>query len=174
MSYGLHQATIPTLARALRNASSILDKAEAWAAEKQKTTPPVLSVEQGLVQQRLVPDMFPFSRQVQIATDVAKGCAARLAGVDPPKYEDNEASFAELKARIAKTVAFLESVDAASVDASVGRTITLKSGGRDLSFAAPDYVAQFVIPNVFFHLTMSYALLRQAGVPVGKLDFLGG
>jgi hypothetical protein len=173
LSYGLHQATIPTLSRALRNAATILDKADAWAVEKQKSTPSVLSVEQGLVQLRLVPDMFPFARQLQIATDVAKGCAARLAGIDPPKYEDTEASFAELKARLATTVAFLESVDAAAVDASVGRTIALKSGGRELSFSAPDYVAQFVIPNVFFHLTMAYALLRQAGVPVGKLDFLG-
>ncbi len=173
MSVSLHAMSLPVLARALRNAVAVIDKAAAWAAEKQASTPPSLSVEQGIVQSRLAPDMFPFSRQVQIASDVAKGCAARLSGVEPPKYEDNESTFAELRARLQKTIDFIEGVDAAKVDAAAGGTVTFKTGGRDLTMKSVDYVNDYVFPNVYFHLTMVYALVRQAGVPVGKMDFLG-
>lgn len=173
MSVSFHAMSLPVLARALRNAVVVIDKTAAWAAEKQAQTPPSLSVEQGIVQSRLAPDMFPFSRQVQIASDVAKGCAARLSGIEPPKYEDNEASLAELRARLEKTIAFIEGVDAAKVEAAAGGTVTFKTGGRDLAMTSVDYVNHYVFPNVYFHLTMVYALARQAGVPVGKMDFLG-
>jgi hypothetical protein len=173
MTLSLHTMTIPVLARALRNGIAVLDKTAAWVGERQKSTPPSLSVEAGIVQSRLAPDMFPFSRQVQIASDVSKACAARLSGIEPPKYEDDEASLAELRARLAKTVAFLESADRAAIDASAAGTITFKTGGRDLTMKSVDYVNDYVFPNVYFHLTMVYALARQAGVPLGKMDFLG-
>lgn len=173
MSVSFHAMTLPVLARALRNGIAVVDKTAAWAEAKQAQTPPSLSVEQGIVQSRLAPDMFPFSRQVQIASDVAKACAARLSGVEPPKYEDNEASLAELRARLQKTIDFIEGVDAAKVDAAAGGTVTFKTGGRDLTMKSVDYVNDYVFPNVYFHLTMVYALVRQAGVPVGKMDFLG-
>ncbi len=174
MSISLHETSVGALARALRNTAAILDKASVWATEKQKTTSPNLSVEQGLLTARLTPDMFPFSRQIQIASDMAKGCAARLAGIEPPKYEDTEATLGELKARLEKTAMFLDSVDRAAVEASADREIKLKAGPRELSFSGRDYVCVFVLPNVYFHLSMAYALLRQAGVPIGKNDFLGG
>lgn len=173
MTVSFHTMTLPVLARALRNGIAVIDKTVAWAAEKQARTPPSLSVEQGIVQSRLAPDMFPFSRQVQIASDVAKACAARLSGVEPPKYEDHEASLAELRARLQKTIDFIEGVDAAKVDAAAGGAVTFKTGGRDLTMKSADYVNDYVFPNVYFHLTMVYALARQAGVPVGKMDFLG-
>jgi hypothetical protein len=173
MSVSFHAMSLPVLARALRNGIAVIDKTVAWVAAKQAQTPPSLSVEQGIVQSRLAPDMFPFSRQVQIASDVAKGCAARLSGVEPPKYEDTEASLADLRARLEKTIAFIEGVDAAKVEAAAGSTVTFKTGGRDLTMSAVDYVNHYVFPNVYFHLTMAYALVRQAGVPVGKMDFLG-
>lgn len=173
MGVSLYDMTVPVLARSLRNGVAILDKAASWAAAKQAGTPPSLSVEQGLVQARLAPDMFAFARQVQIAADMAKGCAARLSGVEVPSWPDDEATLAELAARLQKTIAFVESAERAAVDAAVGRTITLRSGGRDLSFGAVDYVNRYVFPNFYFHLTMMYALLRQAGVPIGKADFLG-
>jgi len=110
---------------------------------------------------------------VQIASDVAKGCAARLSGVEPPKYEDNEASLADLRARLEKTIAFIEGVDRLAVEAAASGTVTFKTGGRDLTMKSVDYVNHYVFPNVYFHLTMVYALVRQAGVPVGKMDFLG-
>lgn len=173
MSVSFHQMSLPVLARALRNAVVVIDKTAAWAADKQASTPPSLSVEQGIVQSRLAPDMFAFARQAQIASDVAKACAARLSGVEPPKYEDNEASLAELRARLEKTIAFIEGVDRLAVEAASSGTVTFKTGGRDLTMTSVDYVNHYVFPNVYFHLTMVYALVRQAGVPVGKMDFLG-
>jgi hypothetical protein len=173
MTLSLHTMTIPVLARALRNGVAILDKTAAWVEERQKSTPASLSVEAGIVQGRLTPDMFPFSRQVQIASDISKACAARLSGVEPPKYDDHEASLAELRARLAKTIAFLESADRAAIDASATGTVTFKTGGRDVTMKSVDYVNDYVFPNVYFHLTMVYALARQAGVPLGKMDFLG-
>jgi len=174
MTISLHETSVAALARALRNMAAILDKASVWATEKQKTTPPTLSIEQGLLGTRLAPDMFPFSRQIQIATDMAKGCGARLASIEPPKYEDTEASFDDLKVRLEKTASFLDSVDQTAVDASADRQINLKAGTRELSFSGRNYVNVFVLPNVYFHLSMAYAVLRQAGVPIGKNDFLGG
>ena len=117
--------------------------------------------------------MFSLSRQVQIATDVAKGCAARLAGIEVPSYEDNETTFAELQARIAKTKAFIETVNAAQVDGSEKRPITLKFGSKELHFLGQSYLLDFVLPNFYFHVRTTYAILRQSGVDVGKTDFTG-
>jgi hypothetical protein len=148
------------------NLNAILGKGAAYA-EARKIEPSVL------LNYRLAPDMLPLSRQVQIATDVAKGCAARLAGVEPPRYEDNESSFAELKARVDKTVGFLQGFTPAQIDGSEDKDIQLKVGGRDLQFKGLPYLLNFAHPNVYFHITTAYAILRHAGVELGKMDFLG-
>jgi len=152
--------------RMLDNLSGILDKAAAHA-EAKKIDPAIF------VNARLAPDMFPLSRQVQIATDMVKGCAARLAGIEVPSYEDNESTFSELQARIAKTKAFIESVSASQVDGSEERKITLKFGSKELSFLGQAYLLDFVLPNFHFHLTTTYAILRHNGVEIGKKDYTG-
>jgi hypothetical protein len=166
MSLTMYQASIPHFVRMLGNISEILNKA-ANHAEAKKIAPAIF------INARLAPDMYPLSRQVQIATDMVKGCAARLAGIEVPSYEDNESTFAELQARIAKTVAFLESVSAAQIDGSEDRKITLKFGSRELSFLGQAYLFDFVIPNFHFHLTTAYAILRHNGVDIGKKDYTG-
>ena len=166
MSLSMYQASIPVFVRMLSNLSKILDKATAHA-ELKKIDPTIF------VNDRLSPDMFSLSRQVQIATDVAKGCAARLAGIEVPSYEDNETTFAELQARIAKTKAFIETVNAAQVDGSEERPITLKFGSKELHFLGQPYLLDFVLPNFYFHVTTTYAILRQSGVDVGKTDLTG-
>ena len=166
MSLSMYQASIPVFIRMLGNLSNILDKASAHA-EARKIDPAIF------VNGRLSPDMFPLSRQVQIATDVVKGCAARLGGIEVPSYEDNETTFAELQARIAKTVAFIQSVSASQVDGSEEREITLKFGSKEAHFLGQAYLLDFVIPNVHFHLTTTYAILRHNGVEIGKRDYIG-
>lgn len=166
MSVSMYNASIPVLLRMLGNLSAILHKAEAYAAER-KIEPSVL------LKARLAPDMLPLVSQVQIASDSAKGCAARLAGIDIPSYADTESSFAELQARIAKTQAFLESIDAAQLEGSEGKSITLNFPGMELKFSGQDYLLNFVLPNFFFHVTTAYAILRHNGLDIGKLDFLG-
>jgi len=166
MSLTLYQASIPVFVRMLDNLSTILDKAAAHA-EAKKIDPAVF------INARLAPDMFPLSRQVQIATDMVKGCAARLAGIEVPRYEDNETTFAELQARIDKTKAFLQSVNASQIDGSEERPITLKFGSRELSFLGQAYLLDFVLPNFHFHLSMTYAILRHNGVEIGKKDYIG-
>lgn len=166
MPPSLYRTSIPVFVRAFGNLSAILDKAAAHA-EARKFDPSVL------VNARLAPDMFPLSRQVQSASDSAKGCAARLAGIDIPRFEDTETTFAELQARIAKTVAFLQGVKPAQLDGSEDRTITLKLRTREVSFTAPDYLLNFALPNFFFHVTTAYGILRHNGVDIGKTDFLG-
>ncbi len=166
MSLTMYQASIPVFVRMLGNLSAILDKA-AVHAEAKKIDPAIF------INARLAPDMFPLSRQVQIATDMAKGCAARLAGIEVPRYEDNETTFAELQARIAKTKAFIQSVSASQIDGSEDRQITLKFGSKELSFLGQAYLLDFVIPNFHFHLTTTYAILRHNGVEVGKKDYTG-
>lgn len=162
----MYGASIPVFVRMLGNLDRILDKG-ARHAEARGIDPAVL------VGYRLAPDMHPLSRQVQIATDIAKGCAARLAGIDPPRYEDNEATFPQLKARIEKTVGFLQGFNAAQIDGTEERDIRLKIGGRDLEFKGLPYLLHFVTPNIYFHITTAYAILRHAGVDLGKNDFLG-
>jgi len=166
MPLTLYQASIPHFVRMLENLSEILKKAESHA-ETKKIDPAIF------VNARLAPDMYPLSRQVQIATDMVKGCAARLAGIDVPSYEDNETTFADLQARIAKTLAFLQSVSASQIDGSEDRKITLKFGSRELSFLGKAYLFDFVLPNFHFHLTTAYAILRHNGVEIGKKDYTG-
>jgi hypothetical protein len=162
----MYQASIPVFVRMLDNLSGILDKAAAHA-EAKKIDPAIF------VNARLAPDMFPLSRQVQIATDMVKGCAARLAGIEVPSYEDNETTFSELQARIAKTKAFIESVSASQIDGSEERKITLKFGSKELNFLGQAYLLDFVLPNFHFHLTTTYAILRHNGVEIGKKDYTG-
>jgi hypothetical protein len=166
MSLSMYHASIPTLVHMLRNLDAILAKAAAHA-EAKKIDPSVL------VNSRLAPDMFPLARQVQIATDMAKGCGARLAGQEPPKYEDTEASFPELSARVQKTIAYLESLKAEAIDGSETRAITLKLRNETATFHGTAYLLHFVLPNFYFHLTTAYAILRHNGVELGKPDYLG-
>jgi len=162
----MYDASLPLFIRMLGNLSAILHKAEAYAAER-KIEPGVL------LNARLAPDMYPLVRQVQIASDGVKGCAARLAGIDIPSYADSESSFAELQARIAKTQAFLGSVTAAQLEGSEGKSITLNFPGTELKFTGQEYLLHFVLPNFYFHLTTAYAILRHNGLDIGKMDFLG-
>jgi hypothetical protein len=162
----MYDASLAPFIRMLGNLSAILHKAEAYAAER-KIEPGVL------LNARLAPDMYPLVRQVQIASDSVKGCAARLAGIDIPSYADSESSFAELQARIAKTQAFLGSVTAAQLDGSEGKSITLNFPGTELKFTGQEYLLHFVLPNFYFHLTTAYAILRHNGLEIGKMDFLG-
>jgi hypothetical protein len=162
----MYQASIPTFVRGLKNLSAILAKASAYA-ESKKIDQTVL------VNARLAPDMFPLARQIQIASDGVKGCAARLAGVEVPSFPDNEASFADLQERINKTISFIESVKPEQIDGSEEKAIHLKVGGRELDFKGQPYLLEFVIPNFYFHLTAAYAILRHNGLDIGKRDFLG-
>jgi hypothetical protein len=166
MSISMYEISIPVLTRGLTNLSAILDKAAAHAATK-KFDSAVLA------QSRLFPDMHPLLRQVQIACDTAKGAAARLAEIEVPKHEDTEVTFADLKARIAKTVDFLKTINAAQVKDAESRSIEIKFPNGAWKFTGIDYLTGFVLPNFYFHSSMVYALLRKAGVEVGKGDFLG-
>ncbi len=167
MGISMHTASAPVFTRMLRNLAAIIDKAAAHAAAK-KIDPAVL------LQARLYPDMFALVKQVQVATDFAKGCVARLAGAEVPKYEDSEANFDDLKARLDKTVAFIESFQPAQVDGSAERPIKLTIGGKEQNFTGLDYLLNIVYPNFYFHVTTAYAILRHNGVEVGKRDFVGG
>lgn len=166
MSLSVHAITVPVFARALTNLSSILDKAAAHCEQK-KIDPTVL------LNMRLSPDMFPLTRQVQIACDFAKGAAARLAAQPVPKWDDTEASIADLKSRIARTIEFVQSMPAAQIDAAPGRSVTMTMRGEDKSFESMTYLLQLALPNFWFHTTTAYAILRHAGVEIGKRDFIG-
>ena len=167
MPLSMHSQTVPVFTRLLGNLAGILDKAEQFCAER-KIDPAVL------LGSRLAPDMFPLTKQVQIACDFAKGAAARLGGVDVPKYEDNEASIADLKARIAKTLEFAKSVPAAQFDGADARDITIPFRGEPTTFEGLTYLNNVVMPNFYFHVTTAYAILRHNGVELGKSDFLAG
>ena len=162
----IYDATIPPLKRTLTNLSAILKKGEAYADAKKVEHHVLLNA-------RLFIDMYPLTRQVQIATDMSKGAAARLAGVEVPKYEDNETTFAELQARITKTIAFLDSIQSAQLEGSETRDITIPVRKTDLKFTGQNYLLKWVIPNVYFHVTTAYNILRHNGVELGKQDFLG-
>lgn len=166
MTISMYTASIPVFIRMFENLIRILGKAEAYARDR-KIDPVVL------VNYRLHPDMLPLSRQVQIATDIAKGCAARLAGAEPVRYEDNETTLEELQQRVRKTVVLLEGCSAAQIDGTEDREIHLTVGGQALSFRGLPYLLNFVLPNVFFHITTTYAILRHCGVDLGKADYLG-
>ncbi len=166
MSISMYQASIPPVLRTLTNLRAILQRAAAHA-EARKIDPPVL------INARLYPDMFPLSRQIQIATDNAKGAVSRLAGMEPPKFEDNESTFPELVARIDKTIALLETFTPDQIDGSEDRTITLPMRDRTLTFKGMPYLLDYVLPNIYFHATTAYCILRHNGVEIGKQDFLG-
>jgi hypothetical protein len=150
----------------LHNLSAILEKGAVWATENH-------TAEDKLLNARLAEDMFPLVRQVQVSSDVAKRAVARLAGVEAPVMEDNETSIAELQARIAKTIAWLESVADAELEGDEEREILVKAREHELRFTPRSFVFSFAIPNFYFHFTTAYDILRQAGVPLGKRDFLG-
>ena len=163
----MYKASVPVILNALTNLKAILGKAEAWAAEKTVKDATVLNA-------RLALDMLPFSKQIQLVSDTAKGAAARLAGVENPSYADDEATFADLHERLQKTIDFVKSVDAKSFDGSENRDIVMKFPSRTLEFKGLAYLTGFVLPNLFFHVTTAYAILRHSGVPIGKSDYLGG
>jgi hypothetical protein len=166
MPSSMSQASLPVFEIGLAALSANLDKAEAYAGAK-KFDPAVL------LRSRLAPDMFPLVRQVQVSTDQAKNGSARLAGVEPPAYEDNETTLAQLKARIAKTLAFLKTLDAKQIDASADREITFPLGAAKGHMKGADYLNHFVLPNFYFHITAAHAIMRHCGVEIGKRDFLG-
>jgi len=166
MTISMYSASVPVFIRALGNLAGVLEKGAAYAEAKK--------IDQSvLLNSRLYPDMFPLARQVQIATDMVKGGAARLAGVEPPPYADTEASFAELQARIAKTMNFLNSLKQEQIEGSEGRAITLANRFGTLEFTGLDYLVGFVLPNLYFHSATAYNILRHCGVELGKQDFLG-
>jgi len=163
----MYQASVPALLQTLGALSAILDKAVAYA-EAKKIDPSVL------INARLAPDMLPFVSQIRMASDHAKGMTARLAGREVPKLEDNEATFDDLKARIAKTVAFVKSVSASEIDGSEDRAVTMTfSSGRKREFTGQGYLVHFALPNFYFHVTTAYDILRHNGLDIGKRDFMG-
>ena len=167
MPFSMSQASLPSFEISLNALSAILDKAAAYAAAK-KIDPAVL------LHTRLFPNMFDLARQVQVAADNAKNGAARLAGVEPPRYEDNETTIDELKARLAKTVAYLKTLDRKEIDSSADREITFPLGPTNKGHMnGDDYLNHFLLPNFHFHVTAAYAILRHYGVDIGKSDYLG-
>ena len=166
MTLSMYQASVPVFVRGLENLSAILAKG-AQHAEAKKIEPAVF------VNARLAPDMFPFSRQIQIAADAAKGCVARLAGAEVPSWPDTESTFPELEARVAKTIAFVKGFTAAQVDGSEERSVTLKMRSGELTLRGQDYLFRLSLPNFYFHITTAYDILRHNGVEIGKMDYLG-
>jgi hypothetical protein len=161
----MYQTSVPRFANMLKNLSAILDKAQAHA-EARKIDPAVL------VNSRLYPDMFPLKRQVQIACDTAKGASARLAGVEVPKHEDMEETFADLKARITKTIDFIQTLKPAQIDGSEEKNIHLKLGQREVDYRGMQYLLGHALPNFYFHVTTAYDILRHNGVELAKRDYL--
>jgi uncharacterized protein len=166
MALSLYDVSIPVLVRGLTSLSVIIDKAAAHA-ESKKLDPSALA------QARLFPDMFPLTRQVQTTCDTAKAAAARLAGIEAPKHEDNETTLPELKQRIAKTLDFVKGIKASQLEGAETRSIELKGPIRTLNFTGLSYLNHFVLPNFYFHKSIAYAILRHNGVEVGKFDYLG-
>lgn len=165
MSTELYDLTVPVFSRGLRSLAHLLEKGRAHVGD---------DAAHQLISRRLVEDMHPLSKQVQIACDSAKLCVARLSGVEAPVMEDTETTIAELQERIAATLAYLESVPRASIDGQEGKDVVLKFPGGEMPFKGIGYVVGFAHPNFYFHLTTAYALLRNAGVQIGKRDFLHG
>lgn len=166
MSPSMHQLSVTVFARTLANLKAMLEKAKAHALEHK--------IEEAVyIEARLYPDMLPLSRQVQIATDIARGAAARLAGAEPPSYEDNEKTFDDLAGRVQRTIDFLKGLDASKFDDAAARQITRPVRGEPHTFTGVNYLLQFAMPNVYFHTATAYGILRHNGVPLGKADFLG-
>ena len=166
MNISMYQASVPRFVNILGNLSKILDKAQAFA-DARKLDPATLPTF------RLFPDMLPMTTQVQIACDAAKGVVARLAGVDIPVFEDNEKTLAELKARIAKTIAFIQGVSAAKIDGTEDKEIVIKRGDKETRYTGIQFLLGHAVPNFYFHVTTTYNILRHNGVEIGKRDYLG-
>ncbi len=166
MTISMYQASVPPLVRSLNNLAAILQKGVAHA-EAKKIEPSVL------INSRLFPDMHPLVKQVQIASDVARRGMARLAELEAPKFEDNESTFPELIDRLKKTTVYLETFTAAQIDGTEQKAIALPIGDKTMNFEGMPYLLYFILPNVYFHVTTSYDILRHCGVELGKLDFLG-
>jgi hypothetical protein len=166
MQISMYRASVPVFVRNLRNLAAILGKAEAYAVER-KIDPSVL------LNYRLAPDMFPLTRQVHVATDMAKGCVSRLAGVEIPTYDDKETTFGELIARLEKCIAYLEGFKPAQIDGTEDKSVVLKRPTGEVTYQGLHYLLEYVQPNVYFHCTTAYAILRHCGVPIGKKDFIG-
>ena len=165
MTISMHSASAPVFVRTLTAMLTWLDKAQAHAETRQFEATNYLGL-------RLAPDMLPFTRQIQICSDAAKGCMGRLAGIELPKWEDNEASFDDIRARIRKTIDFVQSVSAAQVDGTEQKDIVIKMRAGEITMKGEDYLRHYAMANFFFHATTAYNLLRQAGVDIGKKDFL--
>jgi hypothetical protein len=167
MTLTMHASSAPAFLRVLNNMLSWLDKAQAYAEVRKFDVNNYLGL-------RLAPDMLPFTRQIQIATDGIKGCMARLSGQEIPKWDDTEATMDDLRARIRKTIAYVESFQAEQINGTEGKEILLPTrSGDPMKFTGENYLKHFVLPNMYFHATTTYALLRHAGVEIGKKDFLG-
>lgn len=167
MAISMYQASIPQLTKMLTNLSNILKKGEEFASAKNldgKT----------LVEGKLAPDMFPLTKQVQIACDQVKNGMARIAGVEPPKFEDDEATFADLQERIAKTIAFANSLKPEQIDGTEAKEIKFSIKEWNFEFVGEQYLLTWIIPNFYFHVTTAYDILRHNGVEIGKSDYLGG
>jgi uncharacterized protein len=166
MKISVQSQSIDIFTHALGNLSAILEKGAVYAAAKKFDS-------NVLVGSRLAPDMLPLSRQVQIACDISKNSSARLAGIDPPRFEDNEKTIEELRARIAKTIDYLKSIPAGAFEGAEDRDIKVPAGERTLEFKGLAYLQSWALPNVFFHVTTAYNILRHNGVEIGKRDYLG-
>lgn len=166
MTISMYQASAPRLINSMRNLSTILDKTQAYIDTKKIDSA-------ALLQFRLFPDMLNLTRQIQIASDTAKGVVARLAGVDIPVYEDNETSIAELQARIAKTIAFIEGFTPDQIDGTEDKAIVTKRGDKETHYTGMQFLLGHAIPNVYFHASIAFAILRHNGVEIGKRDYLG-
>ena len=166
MPLSMHEASVTAFVKTLSNLKAILEKAKAHALAQKIE-------EATFINARLYPDMLPLSRQVQIATDIARGATARLSGVEPPSYEDKEQTFDDLIARVQRTIDYMLELDAAAFDDAAARSITRPVRGEPHTFTGINYLLQFTTPNVYFHTAMAYAILRHNGVPLGKADYLG-
>ena len=166
MTISMYQASVPRITNMLNNLGAILDKAQAHVDAKKLDAA-------ALTNARLFPDMLAMNRQVHIATDTAKGVVARLAGVEIPAYEDNEVSFADLKARVDKTVAFVQSFSPEQIDGTEDKTIVTKRGDKETHYTGMQFLLGHAMPNVYFHVTTAYNILRHNGVEIGKRDYLG-
>ena len=166
MTVSMYDASVPVVVRGLTNLSAILDKGAAFA-EARKIEPSVLTGA------RLAPDMLPLNRQVQIASDSAKGAAARLAGAEVPSFADTETTFPELQARISKTIDFLQALKPGAFEGAEARSVTLPGPNGEIKFSGQEFLFSFALPNFFFHITTAYDILRHNGVEIGKMDYLG-
>jgi uncharacterized protein len=166
MSISMYQASVPRFVNILGNLSNILDKAQAHVDAKKLDTATLTTY-------RLFPDMLPMTTQVQIACDTAKGVVARLAGVEIPVFDDNEKTLADLKARIAKTVAFIQTVTPAQIDGTEDKEIVIKRGDKETRYSGMQFLLGHAVPNFYFHVTTTYNILRHNGIEIGKRDYLG-